>query len=201
MKQTVLSALIRGLPPALIATGLALFVIWGSGGGNDSAQADHGPGAPAGVLGFDRDPANGGTAGVGGGMEGREDGVGQACNDGIDNGPDGLTDGADADCQVKGNASTSLGPIDLCVGDVVAGTTITFDVFIDGIPATAPDLKGFNYVIQFPEVDGAAITAQAHATPGLTTLQPNIPLSKAVPDPPGVDGGPVGEHLVSDAAP
>src|SRR3972149_7345893 len=81
------------------------------GGGNE-AEARHGPGTGNVVVGFDMNAANTGTAGVGGGMEGREDNVGQACNDGIDNGPDGLPDGADTDCQNLGNASTSLGPID-----------------------------------------------------------------------------------------
>src|SRR3970282_615248 len=130
MKQTVLGALIRGFPLALIAAGLALFVIWGGGGGNE-AEARHGPGTGNVGVGFDMNATNTGTAGVGGGMEGREDNVGQACKDGIENGPvsDGLIDGADADCQNKTNASTPLGPIDACI-EVSAGTTITFDVFI-----------------------------------------------------------------------
>src|SRR3990170_7192776 len=122
MKQTVLSALIRGFPLALIAAGLALFVIWG-GGGDDEAQAVHSPGAGDVVVGFDMDTANTGTAPN---AEGQEDGVGQACNDGLDNGGDTVTDGADPDCQDKGNASTTLGPIDDCVA-VTAGATITFD--------------------------------------------------------------------------
>src|SRR3990170_4901071 len=154
MKQTVLGALIRGFPLALIAAGLALFVIWGGGGGNE-AEARHGPGTGNVVVGFDMNTTNTGTAGVGGGAEGREDNVGQACNDGIDNGGDTGTDGADADCQNKGNTSTSLGPIDDCVA-VSAGTTITFDVFIDGIPA-GQDLAGFGYIIEFPEAAGAVI--------------------------------------------
>ena len=195
MKQTVLSALIRGFPLALIAAGLALFVIWG-GGGDDEAQAVHSPGAGDVVVGFDMDTANTGTAPN---AEGQEDGVGQACNDGLDNGGGDGIDGADTDCQSLGNASTSLGPIDVCVDNVVAGDILTFDVFIDGIPAAAPDLAGFGYSIQFPEAAGAVIATQAHATSGTTILQPNIPLSEAVPDPPGASGGPVGEHIVSEA--
>src|SRR3990172_731975 len=177
---------------------LALVSFLSLQGGGNEAEARHGPGTGNVVVGFDMNTTNTGTAGVGGGMEGREDGVRQACNDGIDNGGlgDGI-DGADTDCQSKGNASTSLGPIDDCV-EVSAGTTITFDVFIDGIPVTAPTLAGFGYNIQFPEAAGAIIETQVHASPGLTILQPTVPLSQFLPHPPG-GGTNFDEHTVSEA--
>jgi len=61
MKQTVLGALIRGFPLALIAAGLALFVIWGGGGGNE-AEARHGPGTGNVVVGFDMNTTKGSAA-------------------------------------------------------------------------------------------------------------------------------------------
>src|SRR3989304_4656302 len=103
---------------------LALVSFLSLRGGGNEAEARHGPGTGNVVVGFDMNTPNTGTAGGGAGAEGREDNGGQACNDGIDNGPDGLTDGADPDCQNKGNASTSLGPIDDCVA-VGAGTPRT----------------------------------------------------------------------------
>src|SRR3990172_476007 len=193
--RVVIVAAVFAVAAALLALG------WGRG--SDSAQARHGPGTPAVIFGFDMDTANVGTAGIGGGAKGPENPAvaGQTCNDGIDNaGSAAGIDGADPACQGLGNTSTTLGPIDAC-RSVPAGvqTDFLFDTFLDGIPAAAPNLAGFGYTIEFPEAAGGIIQTQAHATPGTTILQPNIPLSEVVPDPPGA-AGPVGQHLVSEAA-
>src|SRR3990170_3167564 len=103
-----------------------------------------------------------------------------------------VTVGIDVDA--TGNSATALGPIDRCVR-VDGGVEVTFDTFIDSIPA-AEELAGFNYILEFPQAAGATITAQSHDF----ILKPNFDLTEPVPDPPGLTEFPqVGEHRVAAA--
>src|SRR3990170_787284 len=187
-----------------VAAALLMFA-WGLG--NDSAQALHGPGTGDVVVAFDMDITNTGDGAPTSTAEGREDGVGQACNDTLDNGGETLADDADADdCTGIGNTSTSVGPIDACVATTAGANDVYFDIIIDAIPGAAPNLKGFNYRITFPDpdannatFDGFRIGFQTHATAGVNVFLSDLDLSEPVNDPPGSFAEP-GEHRVSPGA-
>src|SRR3990172_9415656 len=68
-----------------------------------------------------------------------------SCADLIDNGGDTTTDAADPDCTT--NDSNSIGAVDPCVSTLDVGSTVTFDVVLDGI-ISGTNLAGFNYEIQ-----------------------------------------------------